>query len=84
MQNHPDTKSVVVVAEPGRGADGLVDLTALGSLEYANHPMLGSFSACSNITGVLTDTHAIARLLHQHNTTVTARSRMGLTAAERH
>ena len=82
MQNHPDTKSVVVVAEPGWGADG--DLAALGSPKYANHPMLGSFSACSNITGVLTDTHAIARLLHQHNTTVTARSRMGLTAAERH
>ena len=60
----------VVAAEPGRGADGLVDLAALrralGSPEYANHPMLLSFSACSNVTGVLTDTRAIARLLHQH------------------
>ena len=52
------------------GDDGLVDLAALrralASPEYANRPMLGCFSACSNVTGVLTDTRAIARLLHQH------------------
>ena len=56
----------VVAAEPGRGADGLVDLAALrralGSPEYANHPMLLSFSACSNVTDVQTDTRTIARL----------------------
>ena len=74
-------QSAVVLAEPGRGADGLVDLTALGSLEYANHPMLGSFSACSNITGTLTNTHSIARLLHQHSTIAVAHSRMGRSVA---
>jgi len=56
------------VAESGRGVDGLVDLAALGSPEYANHPMLGPFSACSHVTGALTYTHTIARLLLQHST----------------
>ncbi|KAH7291270.1 hypothetical protein KP509_29G009200 [Ceratopteris richardii] len=28
--------------------------------------ILGSFSACSNVTGLITDTRAIARLLHRH------------------
>ncbi|XP_066384757.1 uncharacterized protein [Miscanthus floridulus] len=31
---------------------GLVDLRRAGSPEYANHPMLRSFSACSNVTSV--------------------------------
>lgn len=64
-------QSLADVVQVGAGADdGLVDLAALrralGSPEYASRPMLGSFSACSNVTGVLTDTRAIARLLHQH------------------
>ncbi|KAK3139512.1 hypothetical protein QOZ80_5AG0384490 [Eleusine coracana subsp. coracana] len=29
--------------------------------------MLGSFSACSNVTGIMTDTREIARVLHQHD-----------------
>jgi selenocysteine lyase/cysteine desulfurase len=28
--------------------------------------LLGSFSACSNVTGLLTDTRAVARLLHKY------------------
>ena len=28
--------------------------------------LLGSFSACSNVTGLLTDTQAVARLLHKY------------------
>nr|CAB3459600.1 unnamed protein product [Digitaria exilis] len=28
--------------------------------------MLGSFSACSNVTGVMTDTRQLARVLHEH------------------
>ena len=63
-------RSLAEVVEIGVDADGLVDLAALRralvSPEYANRPMLGCFSACSNVTGVLTDTRAIARLLHQH------------------
>ncbi|KAL6660605.1 hypothetical protein ACP70R_001640 [Stipagrostis hirtigluma subsp. patula] len=63
-------QSLADVVEVGAGADGLVDLAALrralSSPEYARRPMLGAFSACSNVTGVLTDTRAVARLLHQH------------------
>ncbi|KAJ1275475.1 hypothetical protein BS78_05G138200 [Paspalum vaginatum] len=63
-------QSLAEVVEVGAGAEGLVDLAALrralGSPQYARRPMLGAFSACSNVTGVITDTRAIARLLHQH------------------
>ncbi|KAF7052978.1 hypothetical protein CFC21_060988 [Triticum aestivum] len=63
-------QSLADVVEVGAGDDGLVDLAALrralGSPEYAKRPMLGSFSACSNATGIVTDTRAIARVLHQH------------------
>ncbi|CAL4984797.1 unnamed protein product [Urochloa decumbens] len=59
-----------VVEVPAGSGDGLVDLDALrralAAPEHANRPMLGAFSACSNVTGVITDTRAIARILHQH------------------
>ncbi|KAM3387958.1 hypothetical protein ACQJBY_010644 [Aegilops geniculata] len=63
-------RSLAEVVEIGVDADGLVDVAALrralGSPEYADRPMLGSFSACSNVTGVMTDTREIARVLHHH------------------
>ncbi|KAM3371464.1 hypothetical protein ACQJBY_018720 [Aegilops geniculata] len=63
-------QSLAEVVEVGVDAEGLVDVAALhhalGSPEYAGRPMLGSFSACSNVTGVMTDTREIARVLHQH------------------
>nr|ACS49607.1 NifS-like protein [Oryza minuta] len=63
-------RSLADVVEVGAGGDGLLDLAALRRAlrapEHADRPMLGSFSACSNVTGVLTDTRAVARLLHQH------------------
>ncbi|KAL6008261.1 hypothetical protein ACLOJK_033767 [Asimina triloba] len=39
---------------------------ALESPEFSGRPKLGSFSACSNVTGIYTDTRAVARLLHEH------------------
>lgn len=34
---------------------------------YADRPLrIGSLSAASNVTGILTDTEAITRLLHEH------------------
>jgi len=33
---------------------------------YAMRPKIGSFSAASNVTGILTDVPAVARLLHRH------------------
>jgi selenocysteine lyase/cysteine desulfurase len=55
---------VVVVPEDG---DGHVDLAALAAAlhEYAERPLkIGSFSAASNVTGVLTDCDAVSALLH--------------------
>ncbi|CAM6084556.1 unnamed protein product [Calypogeia fissa] len=39
---------------------------ALENPSYKGRPKLGSFSAGSNVTGILTDTQKIARLLHAH------------------
>ncbi|CAN6335761.1 unnamed protein product [Urochloa humidicola] len=63
-------RSLAEVVEIGVDGEGLVDVAALrralASPEYARRPMLGSFSACSNVTGVVTDTRQLARVLHQH------------------
>lgn len=49
---------------------GNIDLDALRTElkkpEYSERPKIGSFSAASNVTGLLTDTRTLARLLHQH------------------
>jgi selenocysteine lyase/cysteine desulfurase len=50
-------------------ADGHVDLAALEEalLATADRPLrIGSFSAASNVTGILTDTRAVSVLLHRH------------------
>jgi selenocysteine lyase/cysteine desulfurase len=57
---------VVVIAEDG---DGHIDVADLGRqlARFAGRPLrIGSFSAASNVTGILTDTDAVARLLHAH------------------
>ncbi|KAM0838962.1 hypothetical protein ACQ4PT_060629 [Festuca glaucescens] len=64
-------ESLAEVVEIGlRQDDGLLDVgaleAALAAPERAGRPMLGSFSACSNVTGLRTDTRAVARLLHRH------------------
>ena len=49
--------------------DGHVDLTVLREqlTAYADRPLLiGSFSAASNVTGIVTDADAISVLLHEH------------------
>lgn len=49
--------------------DGHVDQAALERelIAYADRPLrIGSFSAASNVTGILTDTYAITDLLHRH------------------
>jgi selenocysteine lyase/cysteine desulfurase len=50
--------------------DGGVDLAHLESLlqapEYRGRPRIGSFSAASNVTGMITPVHDVARLLHRH------------------
>jgi selenocysteine lyase/cysteine desulfurase len=57
---------VVVIRED---ADGHVDLGQLADelRRYADRPLrIGSFSAASNVTGIVSDTRAIAALLHRH------------------
>ncbi|NUR80530.1 MAG: aminotransferase class V-fold PLP-dependent enzyme [Dermatophilaceae bacterium] len=57
---------VVVVPQD---LDGHVDLGVLRELltAHAHRPLLiGSFSAASNVTGIVTDTDAISTLLHEH------------------
>ena len=57
---------VVVVEER---PDGSVDLDDLDRalVRYRDRPLkIGSFSAASNVTGILTDWHAISVLLHRH------------------
>ena len=50
-------------------ADGHVDLAHLEAelVRHADRPLkIGSFSAASNVTGIISDTRAIAVLLHRH------------------
>lgn len=57
---------VVVIAED---ADGHIDQDLLRQEleEHADRPLLiGSFSAASNVTGILSDTAGIAEVLHEH------------------
>ena len=65
----PWRESIADVVVIGEDSDGHVDLADLeGQLvRYAQRPLLiGSFSAASNVTGILTDTSAVAALLHAH------------------
>jgi len=57
---------VVVIPED---ADGHIDVTRLETelAAYADRPLrIGSFSAASNVTGIVSDTHAISDLLHRY------------------
>ena len=56
---------VVVIAED---ADGHIDASDLERqlIKYAGRRIIGSFSAASNVTGILTDTRGLAALLHAH------------------
>lgn len=65
------TRSVSQVIEIPANEDGSgVDIHKLKARlqdpAYSHRPKIGSFTAASNVTGTLTDTRAIARLLHEH------------------
>ncbi len=56
---------VVIPTDP----DGRIDLADLRTqlIRYGDRPLrIGSFSAASNVTGILSDVDTIATLLHQH------------------
>jgi selenocysteine lyase/cysteine desulfurase len=65
----PWRESIAEVVVIGGDVDGHIDLADLERqlAAYAGRPLLiGSFSAASNVTGILTDTSAVAALLHAH------------------
>ena len=65
----PWRESIADVVTIPEDTDGHIDVEALGVelRRYADRPLLiGSFSAASNVTGILTDTDRITRLLHSH------------------
>jgi selenocysteine lyase/cysteine desulfurase len=62
-----ETSADVVVVEPGK--DMLVDLNKLEAalLKYKDRKKkIGSFTACSNVTGIRTPYHEMARLMHEY------------------
>ncbi len=63
-----ETIADVCVVPPTQ--EGLVDLEALSkSLQaYKNRPLkIGSFTSCSNVTGVETPYHQLAKIMHEHH-----------------
>ncbi len=62
-----ETSADVVVIEPGK--DMLVDLNRLEDTlkKYKDRKRkIGSFTACSNVTGIRTPYHKMARMMHEH------------------
>jgi len=65
----PWRESIADVVAIPEDADGHIDQAVLRRRleEYADRPLrIGSFSAASNVTGILSDTYGIAELLHEH------------------
>jgi len=64
----PWRESIADVIEIPEDHDGRIDLEALEHAlqQYADRPVkIGSFSAASNVTGILSDTRAISIMLHR-------------------
>jgi selenocysteine lyase/cysteine desulfurase len=65
----PWRESIADVVEIPEDADGRIDLARLEAelVAHADRPLrIGSFSAASNVTGILSDTRAVSVLLHRH------------------
>ncbi len=66
----PWRESIADVIEIKEDSDGHIDLVELESQldAHSGRPLIiGSFSAASNVTGIISDTSAISRLLHRHD-----------------
>jgi len=65
----PWRESIADVVRIPEDIDGHIDTARLEAelIRHADRPLrIGSFSAASNVTGIITDTEGIARLLHRH------------------
>ncbi len=63
-----ETLADVVVLRPT--FEGLVDLNSLEDYlkRYRHRPLkIGAFTACSNVTGICTPYHQMAKLMHEHD-----------------
>ncbi len=64
-------QGLATVVEAPLATDGGIDLAALEALlqapEYHGRMRIGSFSAASNVTGMISPVHEIAALLHRHD-----------------
>ncbi|WP_196137366.1 aminotransferase class V-fold PLP-dependent enzyme [Aliikangiella sp. G2MR2-5] len=73
MEHHSNQTSwnecaVTLVVVP-EDESGMPDIEALEKLlvKYQDRPMkIGSFTACSNVTGIKTDYHLFAEIMHRH------------------
>lgn len=62
-----ETIGDVVLLPPGQNGEVSCNVLESALLEYAERPIkIGSFTACSNVTGVKTPYHALAKVMHQH------------------
>lgn len=73
MEHHsnelPWRESIADVVQIPEDLDGHLDLGVLEQRlrDYADRPLrIGSFSAASNVTGIVTDTIRVTKLLHEH------------------
>src|SRR5687768_7094737 len=65
----PWRESIADVVTIPEDHNGHIDLSRLRAelARHADRPLkIGSFSAASNVTGIVSDTHAISALLHEH------------------
>ncbi len=65
----PWRESIAEVVTIDEDADGHIDLVALEAelIAHAGRSrLIGSFSAASNVTGIVTDVRAVSSLLHKH------------------
>lgn len=65
----PWRESICDVVTIHEDLDGHIDQAYLREMLklYDDRPLkIGSFSAASNVTGIISDTHSIARILHEH------------------
>ncbi len=65
----PWRESIADVVTIHEDADGHIDLADLEEQlhEFRDRPLrIASFSAASNVTGIVTDTHRVSQLLHEH------------------
>ncbi|TWD82586.1 selenocysteine lyase/cysteine desulfurase [Kribbella amoyensis] len=65
----PWRESIADVVLIGQDSDGHIDIPMLEAklTEYAARPLkIGSFSAASNVTGIVSNTHRVSALLHRY------------------